>query len=85
MRLTSGQIYRLAPVGVYEVAYDFDDITANKEEDKLFELQLANQGYMSKARYLVRHLGMTEEEAVKMVAEAQAEQPQEDEKLFPEE
>ncbi|MCM1327298.1 MAG: hypothetical protein NC094_11950 [Bacteroidales bacterium] len=70
-------IYHLAPVGVYEVAYDFDDITANKEEDKLFELQLANQGYMSKARYLVRHLGMTEKEAAQMVAEAQAEQPKE--------
>ncbi len=75
-------IYNLAPVGVYEVAYDFDDITVNKEEDKLFELQLANQGYMSKARYLVRHLGMTEEEAAAMVAEAQAEQPEEEESLF---
>lgn len=75
-------IYNLAPVGVYEVAYDFDDITVNKEEDKLFELQLANQGYMSKARYLVRHLGMTEEEAAEMVAEAQAEQPEEEESLF---
>lgn len=77
-------IYNLSPVGVYEVAYDFDDITVNKEEDKLFELQLANQGYMSKTRYLVRHLGMTEEEAAAMVAEAQAEQPKE-EGLFGEE
>lgn len=77
-------IYNLVPVGVYEVAYDFDDITVNKEEDKLFELQLANQGYMSKARYLVRHLGMTEEEAAAMVAEAQAEQPK-NESLFGEE
>ena len=66
-------IYNLAPIGVYEVAYDFDDITVNKEEDKLFELQLANQGYMSKARYLVRHLGMTEDEAAAMVAEASLE------------
>lgn len=78
-------IYNLSPVGVYEVAYDFDDITVNKEEDKLFELQLANQGYMSKTRYLVRHLGMTEEEAAAMVAEAQAEQPKEEERLFGEE
>ena len=58
---------------MYEVAYDFDDITVNKEEDKLFELQLANQGYMSKARFLVRHLGMTEEDAIAMVAEASLE------------
>lgn len=63
-------IYNLSPVGVYEVAYDFDDITVNKEEDKLFELQLANQGYMSKVRFLVRHLGMTEKEAIAMVQEA---------------
>jgi len=75
-------IYNLATVGVYEVVYKFDDITVNKEEDKLFELQLANQGYMSKARYLVRHLGMTEDEAAAMVAEAQAEQPEEEESLF---
>ena len=66
-------IYNLSPIGVYEVAYKFDDITVNKEEDKLFELQLANQGYMSKARYLVRHLGMTEDEAAAMVAEASLE------------
>lgn len=78
-------IYNLAPVGVYEVAYKFDDITVNKEEDKLFDYQLAQNGYMSKARFLVRHMGLTEEEAAAMVAEAQAEQPQEDERLFPEE
>lgn len=77
-------IYNLAPLGVYEVAYQWDDITVNKEEDKLFDLQLANQGFMSKARFLVRNMGMTEEEAAAMVAEAQAEQPKE-ESLFGEE
>lgn len=56
--------------GNYELYADFEDPFSNKEEDKLFELQLANQGYMSKARFLVRHLGMTEEEAVAMVQEA---------------
>lgn len=56
--------------GNYELYADFGDPFSNKEEDKLFELQLANQGYMSKARFLVRHLGMTEEEAVAMVQEA---------------
>ncbi|MCM1200245.1 MAG: hypothetical protein NC312_03380 [Bacteroides fragilis] len=77
-------IYNLAPVGVYEIAFDFDDITANKEENKLFDYQLAQNGYMSKVRFLVRNMGMTEEEAKAMVAEAQAEQPQE-ESLFGEE
>lgn len=56
--------------GNYELYADFGDPFSNKEEDKLFELQLANQGYMSKARFLVRHLGMTEEEAAAMVQEA---------------
>ena len=36
----------------------------------MFECQLANNGYMSKARFLVRHLGLTEEEAIAMVQEA---------------
>lgn len=71
--------------GNYEIFADFADITENKEEDKLFEYQLANQGYMSKARFLVRHLGMTEEEAAAMVAEAKAEQEPEEERLFGEE
>ena len=79
-------IYNLAPVGVYEVVYKFDDITVNKEEDKLFELQLANQGYMSKARYLVRNLKMTENDAEKMVQEAIEEakkrEPDEENRLF---
>lgn len=79
-------IYNLVPVGVYEVAYKFDDITVNKEEDKLFELQLANQGYMSKARYLVRNLKMTDTDAEKMVQEAIDEakkrEPDEENRLF---
>ena len=56
--------------GNYEIYADFADLTKNEEEDKLFEYQLANHGYMSKARFLVRHLGMTEEKARQMVWEA---------------
>lgn len=56
--------------GNYELYADFGDPFSNKEEDKLFELQLANQGYMAKWRFLVRHLGMTEDEAFEMVQEA---------------
>lgn len=59
--------------GNYKLFCDFADITANKEENKMFDYQLSLQGYMSKARFLVRHLGMTEEEAAAMVAEAQEE------------
>lgn len=73
--------------GNYELYADFGDPFSNKEEDKLFELQLANQGYMSKARFLVRHLGMTEDEAKKMVQEAVEERNanEPEERLFGEE
>lgn len=60
--------------GNYELFCDFADITANEQEDKMFDYQLANAGYMSKARFLVRRLGLTEEEALAMVAEAAQEQ-----------
>lgn len=56
--------------GNYELYADFGDPFNNKEEDKFFELQLANQGYMAKWRFNVRHLGLTEEEAKQMVQEA---------------
>lgn len=56
--------------GNYELFCDFEDITENKEENKMFDYQLAQNGYMSKARFLVRNLGVTKDEAEKMVAEA---------------
>lgn len=59
--------------GNYELFASMADLTANEEENKAFDYQLSLQGYMSKARFLVRHLGMTEEEAIAMVEEAQAE------------
>lgn len=63
--------------GNYKLYCDFADLTANKEENKAFDYQLAQQGYMSKVRFLVRNLGVTEEEAKTMVAEAQAEKKEE--------
>lgn len=59
--------------GNYELFASMADLTANEEENKAFDYQLSLQGYMSKARFLVRHLGMTEKEAAAMVAEAQEE------------
>lgn len=74
--------------GNYDLYADFGDPFSNKEEDKFFELQLANQGYMAKWRFNVRHLGVTEEEAKQMVQEAveerNANQPEEG-RLFGEE
>ena len=74
--------------GNYDLYADFGDPFSNKEEDKFFELQLANQGYMAKWRFNVRHLGVTEEEAKQMIQEAveerNANQPEEG-RLFGEE
>ena len=59
--------------GNYKIYADFADLTSNEEEDRAFDYQLAQNGYMSKARFLVRHLGVTMEEAIQMVEEAKAE------------
>ena len=59
--------------GRYELYSDFADLTSNEEEDKAFDFKLAEAGYMSKAQFLVRHLGVTMEEAKAMVEEAKAE------------
>lgn len=53
---------------------DFKDITYNAEEDKMFDYQLAQNEYMAKWRFLVRHCGMTEDKAKQMVEEAMEEQ-----------
>lgn len=59
--------------GRYKLYSDFADLTSNEEEDRAFDFKLAEGGYMSKARFLVRHLGVTMEEAQLMVEEAKAE------------
>ena len=72
MHAANGEI---APTeyGNYTLYCDFADLTENREENKNFDYQLTLQGFMSKARFLVRNLGMTEDEAQQMVAEAQEE------------
>lgn len=64
---------RLSQFGNYEIYCDFADLTVNEEEDKAFDYRLSTTGYMAKWRFLVRHLGLTEEEAKQMVAEANEE------------
>lgn len=64
----------LGEFGNYKIYADFADITINPEEEKMFDFQLAQNGYMSKVRYLVRHRGMTENEAKEIVREANEEQ-----------
>lgn len=69
MLVINGKV-SLSEYGDYKLFCSFADLIANEEEDKLFDYQLAQNGYMSKARFLVRHLGLTEKEALKMVREA---------------
>lgn len=77
-------IYNLAPVGVYEVNYDFGDITYNWEEDRARHWQYVTLGKYPLWMYYVKFEGMSEEEAKLLVAEAKTEnEPQE--RLFGEE
>lgn len=71
--------------GNYELFCDFADITENKQEDMMMDYQLAQNGYISKVRFLVMHRGFTEEEAVKLVAEAEKEKESGNVRLFGEE
>ena len=73
-------LYGLAPAGTYEVTYDFGDITYNREEDRARWWQYVQSGKVPAWMFFVKFEGMSKEEAVKMVNEAQ---PKE-ETLFPE-
>lgn len=71
-------IYNLAPVGVYEVNYDFGDIVYNYEDDKLRHWQYVQAGKYPLWMYYVKFEGMSEEEAKAVAAEAKTEnEPQE--------
>ena len=69
-------LYGLAPVGTYEITYDFSDITYSFEEERAHHYQLANQGHYPWEEYYVRFLGYPREEARKLLAMAKAERQQ---------
>lgn len=64
--------------------FDFGNILYNYAEDKASWYQYVKQGYVPAYKYFIKFEGMAEGDAKKMIAEAQAEQP-EDESLFGEE
>ena len=68
-------LYNLAPLGVYEVAYDFGDITYNREEDRFRWWGYVTQGKVPAWMYFVKFEGMTEKDAKAMVEEAQPKEP----------
>lgn len=67
-------LYGLAPLGEYEVNFNFGDITYNYEEDKTAWRAYVMQGWIPKWLYFVKFEGMSEEEAKAMTAEAAAAQ-----------
>ncbi len=75
-------LYNLAPVGVYEVAYSFGDLTYSYDEDRARHWQYVQQGKYPLWRYYVKFEGMSEDEAKAVVAEAKDEQ--QDKGLFEE-
>ena len=64
-------LYDLAPVGAYEVAYNFQDITHNTEEDRARVYSYVVAGRFPFWRYLVEYEGYTEEDARAIEQEAQ--------------
>ncbi len=67
-------LFRLAPLGEYEINFNFGDVTYNYAEDKAAWLTYAMQGWVPKWLYFVKFEGMSEEDAKGIVAEAEAAQ-----------
>ena len=68
-------VYKLAPVGNYEVVYGFSDITYNYEEEKTRWWGYVVAGKVPFEYYLEKFEGMTEKEASELVKKAQPKQP----------
>lgn len=64
-------LHSTAPEGNYEISFNFGDITYSYEEDKASWKYYTSMGWMPKWLYFVKFEGMSEEEAKKMVAEAE--------------
>ena len=69
-------LYNLAPLGVYETTYDFDDITYNREEDRAHHYALAMQGHYPWEEYYVKFLGYSREDAQMLLAMAEKQRKQ---------
>lgn len=66
-------LYGLAPSGVYDLAFDWDDSLLNDPDARKQQFwQYVEAGRFPFARYLVEFEGYTEDEAAQIVAEASA-------------
>ncbi len=61
-------IYKLSPIGNYEIDFDFGEIYYNRQEERERALRLVNNGLMTKEYYLEKYEGFTEREAAEMVS-----------------
>lgn len=68
-------LYQLAPVGSYEVTFDFGDITYNRDEDRARYWGYVQAGRYPFWRFLVKFEGYTEEDAKLIEKESQAKEP----------
>ena len=68
-------LYNLAPAGVYEVVYDFGDITYSVDEDRSRWWGYVVSGKVPAWMFFVKFEGMTEDDAKAMLAEASSGQP----------
>ena len=72
--------YNLAPRGEYEIAYEFDDITLNEEEDRARWYGYVQANHVPFWYYLVKFEGYSEDEAKELEALVRVSEP-----LYPEE
>ena len=68
-------LYNLAPVGVYEITFDFGDITHNQAEEKTRWWGYVVAGKIPFWYYLMKYEGYSEEEARMLQDEAQPKTP----------
>lgn len=68
-------LYMLAPVGVYEVTYDFGDITYNEDEDRARWYSYVVAGKIPFWYFLMKFEGFSEEDAKAIEEQAQPKEP----------
>ena len=74
----------LAPLGEWDVEFNFGDISYNYEEDRQNWKSYVSQGWVPKWMYFVKFEGMSEEEAKALTQEAeQAAEEKEAKSIFP--
>ena len=64
-------LLKLAPMGDYDINFNFGDITYSYEEDKTAWRSYATQNWIPKWLYFVKFEGMSEEEAKALTQEAE--------------